>query len=502
MKCREALKAPFWPGLPLLIWALTVVCCLWAVKGHRALYADGSYMLYVMSASHNPGDILKVFENSRGVGYFLINFLPLALNLAGCESYRVLSWAYTFNSYFAPVFFWAWAVYLLRREQNKAFVFVIGFLFSFFPGNVLLYSTGNVQLALNAVAAAYLLRNDEFNRASLLGLNLALLLCFKNYEATALAAPFLAILIIQRLFRGNYGPGLKISLSLSLFIAVLLCFENLYAVLAGTYQGTAYQMRDYQYWLQSVNFYFFILAAVYAAMRAAGLGLHMNTRFYLVIEKSPGAMNESGLAKYEIHVSYLLLMAVGLVFGGLTWARETSSPWWTWQNPVSGYMTRNLTIVFFLILLAFLSLDRIFLKNRLMNAFSPSNSDWFLTLVLCLIFVAGDLVTSSHNRAHLELFYRAVNESSGLVQIENSVLREEHPWGYPYNCYGWGWTYPYMSAILADHDDSAIITYTSDYEIPEKFQAADPSIFDLERSRWPEMVRIMKGYYWRAPARP
>ena len=487
-------------GLIFLTGLMTLLCLFWAIICHRGLYGDGVIWVHRVSTLDNIHLLLR----PRASGIFLLTFIPVFFKWLGCESYRMLSWAYTFNSYLLPVLFWFWAIYLLRDEKNKAFIFLVGFLFIFFPNNMHLFNTSHIQISLNAVAAAYLLRNDRFNWASVMGLSLALLLCFRNYEATFIVAPFFVLLIFHRLFKENYNSGLKIGLFAVGLLALLLFLECFHRYLTVDWE-TKPEMTNFRWWFYTIFFYLFGFMMVYTVIRSYIIKNDDDSdsiRFLIGINNLPNYLAANRLIKYEIKWHYLMVGMLGMVaaiFIYIIWTHPhfLNRIFWPWQRPYyAGVLPRNLPYFIFWGLLLIFTLDRICFKNRIINSFQPNGCDYLMALGLCLIVFSNDIKSSTLNREFIRVFYRVVNENSGIFESLNSPI-EAHTRESNISGYGIAFTYGHLSAVMSDKNDSAVVVYKSTY--PTDSWLHLPFDFDQERSKHPEIIRFARNYYWRTP---
>jgi hypothetical protein len=483
------------PLLRLPVVALTaiglLICLVFAVWGHRSLYADGAHRVYEFSRN-----ILGEGRDFRFFGYLLNGILPWILHITGLDfhSYKILAAAYTLNLYLAPVLLWGFALFILRKEQAIFYLFFWLFPFVFLGTNMYLFNTHHIFFALAVAASALLLRRQPLSFANKFVLLLLLFLQVNNYDAAFLYAPVYIFLVVYRI-RSESGNLIE----KVLLIACLICCVFIFGKNLQNYIG--YFSFDF---LDPFTNSPHVRRSVYTfdglknrmgSVLLLSLG-YFFCRFVLMKTKieNPTLNINVGSMKgdykqfvIKLHVpDTIALIAISVLIYLFFKQTDVFSMWsWTFRGPAA-----------FIILgiIALLAINKSFFKDRFFINARTNNKDYALLFCIFLIMFSNDFRSSLGHRAHIHNMSRYVNNNTGVLVLEDDTDLLQTT-----GAYSWGWTWQELSVILADKKDTAVIA--NQKGVDWKPPVLAPFLVDPDRIQYPGMVSFVKNYYWNAGGR-
>jgi hypothetical protein len=462
------------------------ICLIFAVWGHRSLYADGADRVYKLSMN-----IIGERNGYRFFGYVLNSIVPWILQITGLDfhSYKILAAAYTLNLYMAPILFRGFALFILRKEQALFYLFFWLFSFVFLGTNMYLFNTHHIFFALAAATSALLLRREplsRFNKAALLAL---LFLQINNYDAAFLYAPVYILLVVYRM-RTDAGDRIDKILLAACIVCCVCIFERNLLNYIGYYSFNFLDPFTNSPHVRRSVYTFNGLKNSMGGVLLLYLG-YCFFRFVLrkVKTKNPtlninvGSINgEYKIVDVSLHLpDIIFLISISILLYVLFqryWVFSMQS--WTFRGPAA-------FIILGIIIL--LTINRYFFKDRFFINIQPNNKDYVILFCIFLIMFSNDIRASLGHKAHIGNLISYVNNNTGILVPEDDtdILQTT-------GAYSWGWNWQEQSAIVADKKKTAIIANLKG--VTWKPPVLPPPLIDDNRIQYPGMVSFVKDYYW------
>jgi hypothetical protein len=473
LKCKQF---SFCECLPITkkifyLFFIAAICMalFYAVYGHRYIYADGAYLIYKMPI--NPSENFYI---PRGLGFFLTQFMPfLAIKLTNIHSYQILCAGLTFNSYVVPIIFWFISLYLLRKHEVLQIIYAITFLIVFFGPALLIWNQHQVLNGVIACTSALLVRDSKFSIKSMIGLIFLLTLHYKVYETAFAIMPIYIILIIYRIMNEKNNIYYTYFFIICILLCIYLMYYNLDNIFTINYVTTDSMLRFAG--LRNALFYISCIVSLYFTMRII---------YNIILVKKNIVIN-----LYNIICTLTPLFIICLLF--IERGKYFS---WSYNEPYISVEFRNIACLLMVIVVLIITINKIFIKNLLFKNFKVINLDYLIIILLTILIISNDIKSSINNRNFVHREYDIVNNNTDIISIHDTDLLTRSG-SIPY---AWGWTFQFVSAVLADRQKTAIITWPEFYDEHEKryIPRLVPGLQDTQRPPLPGMVPWIKGWYW------
>jgi hypothetical protein len=413
----------------------------------RGLYADGSYNLWQVL---NTGSFV-VIGQARTFAIVLNQLPVVSAMVLGVRNLDVLIGFYTFGVAAVPVLIWLAALLIQLRG---AFFWQLTVIYSatFLTSGFVAIGEYNYAFALVALAVAVLVTRGPiggWRAAALIFASVALVLC---YEGMAFLGLPVVALVLARIFRrGWIAEGVaerheKVVLWIALSCAALSVGVAALAIVIRTFAGgdtnlagamnVSFAFDANQQWRE-------------VALMALLLLLSLLIRHKVVV--------------------VVLRVALG-VFALQLFTASTWAPAWLHYN------TRSLSTYTYFVLLI-VALFALVLENRRTDL--PKRSEvgaltgapmLALGLSASVIFAAMTFSFWSMNQGYsawLSDLKTVVVSNQGPVDIRKTDLYSGSK-----SQFSWGWTNPYLSALLQEHDGQGLVI--SHVETLEKASPISP----------------------------
>jgi hypothetical protein len=427
------------------------ICLVFAVWGHRSLYADGTHRVYEFSRN-----IMGAWWNFRFFGHLLNGILPWILHVTGLDfhSYKILAAAYTLNLYMAPILFWGFALFILRKEQALFYLFLWLFPFVFLGTNMYLFNAHHVFFALAAATSALLLRREPlslFNKAALLAL---LFLQISNYDPAFLYAPVYILLIVYRMRTDDGNRIDKILWAVCIVCCVCIFGKNLLnhinyfqfnyfnPLTTDRHNNSIYTLIGLKTSMGKVllvSLAYFFFRCVFRKVKTENPTLNIN------------AVSINGEYKiFDVSFSLRIPDIITLIFLSVLLYAFFKRPD---VFSMLSWSFRGLATFIILGIIFLLTINRYLFKDRFFINAKPNNKDYAILFCIFLIMFSNDIRASIGHKDHIGNVISYVNNNTGAL-----VLEEDTDILQTTGAYGWGWTWQELSVIVADKKDTAIIS--------------------------------------------
>jgi hypothetical protein len=423
---------------------------VWAARG---LYADGSFFTWSVLTREN------FYAHISRLGVHTITQAPLVLAVAlGVDDMGALARLQSFGSGGLAILLWALALVVLFRQRlfwPMVVIFSVVFL------NAGFMSIGEFNLAggLVAVAAAILLRDGPLPRGARVGLVVLGIAMLATYESFVMLGPLLMVLVILRQRRGGVDEGetrlwtvwsLRISIGLfaaaTLIAAINILFPRDPNNLAGAAAVRFVLESDPQLTLSV------LAGVVYFALRAL-----LPARFRFI----------AGLVLVVPAAIILLTPSM-------------------WAHPWMHYAARSVVSASMFVMLALAAYSEWRARRPGAELESSAALTWFRAELLRLVgpvafFVALSVPLIWHTFGFVKWVNQVdaiVSQPGGLLALEETTLDPAAT-----SDYGWPWTNPFLSQLLHEDGNDAIILSPGETQedhgelpgpIPDRFETINP----------------------------
>ncbi len=407
-----------WLAPPIVMLALAA----YGTYAALGLVADGSYFLVTILGD---GDFF-FYDPARVMAVTLTQAPVVIAGKLGVSDVSALIRIYSASLVGLPVLAWVGALSNLWRTRLY-WAFVVMFAVTFLNGGLIPIGEFNLAYALVALSAAILLRRDSLGFGRLLMLSLVSIALLRSYEALVYLGPVLFAIAFVRLI-GWRGTAREVGLARQLVLAGVMFMYS---------SATALSAWAILFPRDPTN-----------AAGASDLLWPVMHDPQMTISVAVGV----GCLLVPLVRAPRFRWASAAVVGLVALFLLRSS---IWAPPWMQYASRTVVGLTFFVLLATCSAAVIVGRSRPEDAarsLGGSNATWFAP---ALLFAAQAVVFASQAHGFAEwasTFEHVVTASRGPVVLSESGLDPVET-----SRFGWPWTNPLMSILLADEPGQGLV---------------------------------------------